>query len=275
MSHEVETDEASCLVVAGAALRWDELETRLGSTGLTLSYLVDAAPNRTIGQTLGAPEWLPTLWPAHTSRAACEALEASGHDGRRYASVVAPRTSSGPDIRAFFMGSGGRFGTVTRVWLRAERRGPVRWLRAPEGVDAGRLRGWLVDHVSVVTLHADALGFVARVRLGTRVADCALEAAAELGLEDGTPAERRWQPRVVVTAPWPERIVMVEGRQLLGAGPTHVAVGFDASTGAEVAWSAAREFATSQGGPVRCFGDLGEVSAPEPPGVEDLGMRAG
>jgi alkyldihydroxyacetonephosphate synthase len=105
--------------VAGG-VRLAELERTLADAGLTLD--VDPLPATTVAEWLaaGAPG-APDPWrdPADHLVAGLDAVLGHGKGGRRSFVVrPAPRRAVGPDLAALLLGAKGRFGHITRAWLR-------------------------------------------------------------------------------------------------------------------------------------------------------------
>lgn len=227
MSTEPIADERSCTLRIDADATWADAEAAARWGGMTLAYLVDTLPERTIATTLRRPAWLPPLWPPHTARAACISLSARTIDGREYGSVVAPRTASGPDLRAFFLEAGDRFGTIGAVTLRCERIAPLAWLR---GDDLDALQPIVNRLGSIVTVHGDDEGPAVRVRRGLGISDAALRELATAGWNEGSAPSRRDAGRALAVVPWDvaARAFATEtdgGRAVvIAAGPTHLCV---------------------------------------------------
>lgn len=214
-----------CVLTVPAASTWAEAERSARAAGLTFGYLVDTVPSRTVGCTLERPSWLPPLWPPHTARAACIALKATTPDGS-YRTVVAPRTASGPDLRALFLEARGRFGVIDSVSLGCEPFGDVAWLRHTRGggLDAARTVASVCG--SVTTLHGDADGLAVRVRLGSRLAEVAVSRLRSAGFADAAAPSRDDLPRTLACLAWNDAVdpLGTVGLVPLAAGPTHVAL---------------------------------------------------
>jgi len=58
-------------------------------------------------------------------------MSATVSGGRTFTIRPCPRSATGPDLRALFIGARGRFGRIDRAWLRAHRRGVPRAATAP------------------------------------------------------------------------------------------------------------------------------------------------
>lgn len=122
---EIDPDPSSCLVRCSANTTWRALDLALGSVGLSVSDVVDARPNATVGGTLARRALLPPLWMAGTALGACIGLEGLREDGAPYRYREAPRTASGPDLRGVWFGAEGRNGVITRVTLEVRRAMPA------------------------------------------------------------------------------------------------------------------------------------------------------
>lgn len=113
----VTIDRTSLLVEVDGETTLADVETTLVREGLTLDVERDAL-------TFTAREWLDRGAPGARDRWLDPAdqllagLDATLKDGRTLSIRPAPRRATGPDLVALVVGCGGRFATVTRVWLR-------------------------------------------------------------------------------------------------------------------------------------------------------------
>lgn len=117
MSHIAGWDPVSGTVTVEAGVRFGQLESWLESRGGSLSGWRRAHPEATLGGLLG--RWQPVghaLWNG-SAREACVALSAVTGAGQRYRYLIAPRKSSGPDLRHLFVGGQGVFGVMTAMTL--------------------------------------------------------------------------------------------------------------------------------------------------------------
>ena len=218
---------------------WAQAETAARDDGLTLGSLVDTYPERSVGATLSMHPMLPPLWMSNTARAACVGLEAVSVDGAHYKHIVSPRTASGPDLRAVFLGAEGGAGAIVRVTLRAERAGTVRWY---EGGPRPELQRLLNEFGSILGVRGADGRALLRVRSGTRFARRLESLLSSLGYEDSSPAVPAPPPAVICSVPW-EAFPEMAGEPSLefaAAGPTHVAFG----AGAEGLTALETEFAS-------------------------------
>ncbi|MCB9521263.1 MAG: FAD-binding oxidoreductase [Myxococcales bacterium] len=229
----------SCTVHAPASATWAEAEAAALGEGLTLGGIVDACADATIGGTLGRRAWLPALWPCHTARGAVLALEAVTRTGRRYVASGAPRTSSGPDLRAVFFGAEGRAGAILSVSLQAAPADDeLLWLRIDRS-KAATVQRTLNRHGAIAAARGEGGDLVVRLRTGSRAADVAASAlVAASARETAAPAPLRSRPRVVVTTPWDRLSDAFAAAsdpsllRILAAGPTHVALAIEPTTAA-------------------------------------------
>jgi alkyldihydroxyacetonephosphate synthase len=114
----VHVDRTSLVAEVDAALTLAEVEDVLATSGLTLGLGAAAPRDATVADWLaegarGARD--PFRDPADHLVAG---LDARLHDGRDLRVRPSPRRAVGPDLVALFVGTRGRFGTVTRAHLR-------------------------------------------------------------------------------------------------------------------------------------------------------------
>lgn len=213
-------DSKSCTITIDASATVDEAKQLAADHGLSLDYVVDAFAGETLTDALARPALLPPLWPPHTLRAATLEVHAPSV---AYSNVRAPRTASGPDLRALFFEQGPHAGAVERVTLRCEPAAEARWLAIPP--DASDVARDVVSRFgTVVTLHGSKRAVVARVRRGSAIAALAERTLAAAGAFMVDPTWTR--PRAVgVSVSWAhfER-ALSDGCYVACAGPTHVAV---------------------------------------------------
>lgn len=113
----VTIDRTSLLADVTGETALADVEAALVREGLTLDVERDAL-------TLTAREWLDCGAPGARDRWLDPAdqllagLDATLKDGRTLSIRPAPRRATGPDLVALVVGCGGRFASVTRVWLR-------------------------------------------------------------------------------------------------------------------------------------------------------------
>jgi alkyldihydroxyacetonephosphate synthase len=128
-------DERSLLIESDGATTLGEVEAALGARGLTLGFPLDAALT---GSTVA--EWIARGTPGAPSTFADPADHViaglSGSLGGRSIHIrPGPRRAVGPDLTSLFVGAGGRFGKVTRAWIRVHRQEAVRPSLPLPGVD--------------------------------------------------------------------------------------------------------------------------------------------
>mgnify|MGYP000421610216 CR=1 FL=1 len=118
-------DPESCTVTVQAGVTIGALEAYLAGRGARLGWR-PAHPEATVGGILSS--WQPVghaLWNGSV-REACVSLSAVTGEGQSYRYLVAPRKSSGPDLRHLFIGGQGRFGVITSATLGVTRQADVR-----------------------------------------------------------------------------------------------------------------------------------------------------
>jgi hypothetical protein len=239
LSSDAAADVTSTTVTLPAGMTWAVAHAFALRHGLSLSDITDAFGDATIGGTLGRQPWLPARWNAGTARSRCIGLTAIGPDGRSYAYRPAPRTASGPDLRALWFGAEGRAGLMVSVTLAAmlESRAASYWLLQ---ADAERLRAV----ASLLQRFATCLRVIPTPRARTirvrvrgdraetqRVLDLlgALGARSHAELRSERPSAARWSvlPLDEAAALWSDG-----GRRgsmyVLGMGPTHVVTAWSA-----------------------------------------------
>ena len=201
---------------------WSVAEAFAQKSGLTLGGLVDTWPDRSVGGTLAAAEILPALWMANTVRGACIGIHAFAADGGEYQHIISPRTASGPDLRAIFLGTNGQAGAIVRVALRAEPIDDVAWMR---GALHPTLQSVLSDFGSVLSVRGDEAALRARLRLGTRLAELAANRLSAIGFVRAETPPPSPPPPIVVTVPWDgiDSVGGLPGAYAMALGPTHVA----------------------------------------------------
>lgn len=129
-------DEKSLLVgIDAAEVTLGEAEREVAARGFTLGVAIGAHEDTTIAEWLaqGAPG-APSLFadPADHLLAGLEGRLG----GKKLEVRPTPRRAVGPDLTALLVGTGGRLGTIERVWLRVHRRDARRpALPLPAGVD--------------------------------------------------------------------------------------------------------------------------------------------
>ncbi len=231
---EIRIDRRSCVAHVPAGTTWWKLGEQISDAGLMLGPVVDGRPGRTVGGTLCGRQLLPTVWLARTARSLCLGLRATDLHGGEYGYREAPRTSSGPDLRALFCDSEGRAGVVTEVALQLTPAASVEWYGAdlPWGAWA-RIRRVLDLHPGVITLlrgTATRRFRVAVVR-GSHVADRAVDQLVALGFSPSDDDGDDDAPSVVLSMPWqllPGAARAQRSKRLdlrvIGGGATHVAV---------------------------------------------------
>ena len=215
-------DRRSASVAVPAWWTWEQAEVAARDDGLTFGALIDAYSSRTVGATLAMPALLPALWMSNTVRSACVGLEAVSADGAHYRHIVSPRTASGPDLRAVFLGAEGQRGAIVNATLRAERAGPLRWFT---GELREELQPLLNEFGSVLSVRG-ADGVVAlRVRAGTRFAGCLADQLANLGYRESNAPLSDRPSAIGLSLPWDRLALVPDGMAVVAAGPTHVAFG--------------------------------------------------
>lgn len=136
MAALVALDRRSLLATVQAGLRGSECERLLGEQGFTLGHFPQSIDLSTVGG------WVATRASGQLSTRYGNiedlvlALEVVLADGRILRTFPAPRSSTGPDLRALFLGSEGTLGIVTEVTLRVSPR--PEWQRG----FASRLPAW-------------------------------------------------------------------------------------------------------------------------------------
>jgi len=144
MNRVVEVRPESLVAVVQAGLNGGECERRLGEHGLTLGHFPQSIDRSTVGG------WVATRASGQLSTRYGNiedlvlSLEVVLPGGRVVRTFPAPRASTGPDLRALFLGSEGTLGIVTGVRLRVhpvpthERRGAWAFASVADGLDACR-----------------------------------------------------------------------------------------------------------------------------------------
>ena len=134
-------DAKSRLVTAGAGVTGPQLRTALGESGFMLGHEPQSHDISTVGG------WVATRACGQLSAGyggierLIAGLEAVLPGGRRIASKVAPRRSTGPDLGALMIGSEGTLGIVTEVTLRVS---PIPEKRADACVRFDHMRDAIV-----------------------------------------------------------------------------------------------------------------------------------
>ncbi len=219
---KVSTD--SLTLTLPASMTWAAAQSLATSSGLCLDHLVDTWGERTIGGTLAATEILPALWMSSTARASCLALSALSLSGVTYDHINAPRTASGPDLRALFFGCHGTSGPILSAAIEARRAGATETL---VGEFHRGLQVFINEFGSVLSARGDARGVSVRVRVDSRLGRLAAQRVSEAGLAVAEP-KRPGRPETVLTVPWArvsEVNTVCADATVVSAGPTHVAYG--------------------------------------------------
>lgn len=131
----IRVDPISLLVDVRADETLGAVEKELASGGFTLGFVIEQAA-MTVGDWLakGAPG-APSLF-ADPSDHLVAGLEATLPDGKKLEVRPGPRRAVGPDLTALVIGTGRRFGTIDRAWLRIHRKDARRQaLPLPAGID--------------------------------------------------------------------------------------------------------------------------------------------
>lgn len=186
-------DEASMWVHVPASVSVRQVEERLRGKGLTLGPQPPSVLRGTVRGWIEGP-WAGR-WVEGGRLATCVvSLRATLDDGNILRTVAAPRTAAGPGLGQLFCGSGGRFGEVGWVALRArplskrsERRsfaGPrdavARWLRGEAARISPPLEAEVVGGDPLVA----CLLFPADTELERMRGEAAADAARKLGLQE-------------------------------------------------------------------------------------------
>lgn len=144
----IRVDAVSLLVDTAASATLDQVEASASALGLTLAVEgLDQRGSHPVGDWIGGGAhgaFDPWADPADHLVAG---FEADLPDGRHLVVRPSPRRSVGPDLFALFLGTGHRYGRLTRLWLRVHRKDTspafVRSARAgtfaPEGPGDGPL----------------------------------------------------------------------------------------------------------------------------------------
>jgi hypothetical protein len=113
--HDIDAKSGLVLVEAGVTL--GVLAAALAPHALTLEHFGPLPAGATVGGLLAR------RWPASPSwyrpdiQGACTGLYAMDFGGRRFEYIPAPRKSSGPDLRGFWVGAAGAHGVITAAHL--------------------------------------------------------------------------------------------------------------------------------------------------------------
>ena len=119
MNRVLDVRPESLVAVVQAGLNGAECERRLGEHGLTLGHFPQSIERSTVGG------WVATRASGQLSTRYGNmedlvlSLEVVLAGGRVLRTFPAPRASTGPDLRALFLGSEGTLGIVTEVGLKA------------------------------------------------------------------------------------------------------------------------------------------------------------
>ena len=142
----IEVNAESHLVRAGAGVPVDALERVLHEARLTLGW--PELPAAALGAHLAAGEPGPGGAAALPGWSPVVALEAVLLDGTPLKTTVAPRSATGPDLKALLIGGRGRVGVITGATLRVH--------AAPQLLR--RVVHAFPDHASAVAAAAECLG---------------------------------------------------------------------------------------------------------------------
>lgn len=218
----VSTD--SITIHVPASTTWKKAEDAAATHGLSLDHLVDTWPSSTVGGTLAATEILPPLWLSATARSVCLGLSALSMKGVAYDHIQAPRTASGPDLRALFFGCHGANGPIVSAVIEARRSGDHATLVGPLSQGLQRV---INEYGSVLSFRGDTAGLAARVRLDSNLGRLAAERVRALGFQSAV-ATRPARPETVLTVPWAQADAaeaVCGASSVIAIGPTHVAFG--------------------------------------------------
>lgn len=122
MNRMVEVRPETLIAVAQAGMNGGEFERRLGDHGLTLGHFPQSIDRSTVGG------WVATRASGQLSTRYGNiedlvlSLEVVLPGGRVVRTFPSPRASTGPDLRALFLGSEGTLGIVTEVGLKVSPR---------------------------------------------------------------------------------------------------------------------------------------------------------
>ncbi|TVR03036.1 MAG: FAD-binding oxidoreductase [Deltaproteobacteria bacterium] len=114
-------DPVSLSATVRGPMTWSGLEETLRPHGLTASRMVGTAAPRGVLSTLARPPLLPATWLTPVPHARCTGIRAVDLTGVPYRAVDAPRTASGPDFRALFLGQEGRTGILLNATVTVDR----------------------------------------------------------------------------------------------------------------------------------------------------------
>lgn len=228
----IHIDSASQTARVTGPVSWNELEAAAAPLGFTALHWAGVSPERGVLSTLARPPLLPSLWLTPTPHAACTGLRGVDWSGEPYRAIAAPRTASGPDFRALFLGREGREGVLLEAELVLERRAPAVGWHLPDPLLDNTLQQALraAPHRLRLLAGPNGVGWTLVLRgagdevrhlqdaLVHTLGDPADDPAPGPGLVRG---DRCW----VLTAPWSlaRRIPAIEGARPLAATGTHAA----------------------------------------------------
>ena len=111
-------DALSGVVEVGSGVELGRIERELRPRELSLGPLSPAMAGLEVGRFLEGPYAGLRALPGGALESSCIALTAIMPDGLRYVSRPSPRSATGPDLDALFLGGEGRFGVITSATLR-------------------------------------------------------------------------------------------------------------------------------------------------------------
>ena len=205
LKRTIQINKKSKTARLSAAMTWQEIEKEVEKEDLSIRHIIDTFSNSTIGGTLGRRGWLVPTWRSGVAHSEVSGISGVTHLGVVYRGVTAPRTASGPDLRAAFLNGEGRFGTITDVTINLCEKSATKWFaRTTDPKIISSLQNLIAQYPGLLHLRWPEKEHLAISICGKNaLVPLAVKAITKLGFHSTDwPSQNSPNRAILITTPW-------------------------------------------------------------------------